>query len=66
MYGRIVDVLRLVHLTGGVFLHAEFFAPCAWRHASRPSIVVSGQRPLDTLYYVVEGEFRMQVEGQKR
>jgi len=21
------DVLRVAHLTGGVFLHAEFFAP---------------------------------------
>ena len=27
------DVLRVAHLTGGVFLHAEFFAP--WCIAAR-------------------------------
>ena len=41
------DVLRVAHLTGGVFLHAEFFAP--WCIAARlgPSIarLPSGQHP---------------------
>ena len=30
---RLSDVLRVAHLTGGVFLHAEFFAP--WCMAAR-------------------------------
>ena len=62
------DVLRVVHLTGGVFLHAEFFAP--WCLAARiaPEHCRSALGPASHLipyHYVVEGEFRMQVEGQE-
>jgi AraC-like DNA-binding protein len=61
------DVLRVVHLTGGVFMHAEFFAP--WCLAARiaPEQCGSGLGPASHLipyHYVVEGEFRLRVEGQ--
>jgi AraC-like DNA-binding protein len=59
------DVLRVVHLTGGVFLHAEFFAP--WCLAARISPEHCGLGPASHVipyHYVVEGEFRMRVEGQ--
>ena len=61
------DVLRVVHLTGGVFMHAEFFAP--WCLAARiaPEHCGSGLGPASRLipyHYVVEGEFRLRVEGQ--
>ena len=53
------DVLRVAHLTGGVFLHAEFFAP--WCMAAR--VVARALRararagiPPDLYHYVVEGE----------
>ena len=59
------DVLKVVHLTGGVFLHAEFFAP--WCLAARISPEHCGLGPASHLipyHYVVDGEFRMRVEGQ--
>jgi AraC-like DNA-binding protein len=60
------DVLRVAHLTGGVFLHADFFAP--WCIAARiprehcgPSL---GQASHLIIYhYVVEGEFHVRVDG---
>jgi AraC-like DNA-binding protein len=60
------DVLRVVHLTGGVFLHAEFFAP--WCIAARvaPEHCAPALGPASHLivyHYVVEGEFRIRVEG---
>src|SRR4026207_1237713 len=61
------DVLRVAHLTGGVFLHAAFFAPCRIsarippEHCAPPP----GPAPHSILYhYVVEGDFRIRVDGQ--
>ena len=61
------DVLRVVHLTGGVFLHAEFFAPwCIASHITpelcRP--VLGPASHLILYHYVIEGEFRLRVEGE--
>jgi len=61
------DVLRVAHLTGGVFLHAEFFAP--WCIAARlspeqctPTLGLASH--LIPYHYVVEGEFHVRVEGE--
>src|SRR5436309_11791963 len=56
------DVLRVAHLTGGVFLHADFFAP--WCMAARvgPEHCAPALGPASQLilyHYVVEGEFRI-------
>ena len=61
------DVLRVVHLTGGVFLHAEFFALwCIASHITpelcRP--VLGPASHLILYHYVIEGEFRLRVEGE--
>jgi AraC-like DNA-binding protein len=60
------DVLRVAHLTGGVFLHAEFFEP--WCVASQlkpqycePFLGLTSH--LILYHYVVEGRLRVQVEG---
>src|SRR3954469_14161780 len=62
------DVLRVAHLTGGVFLHAEFFAP--WCMAARvaPEHCSPALGPTSHLilyHYVVEGELRVRIEGEK-
>jgi AraC-like DNA-binding protein len=61
------DVLRVAHLTGGVFLHAEFFAP--WCIAARigpehcaPALGRASH--LIVYHYVVEGELRVRVDGE--
>ena len=61
------DVLRVVHLTGGVFLHADFFAP--WCLSARvapehcaPSLGLASH--LILYHYVVEGDFHIRVEGE--
>ena len=61
------DVLRVAHLTGGVFLHAEFFAP--WCIAGRlaPEHCAPALGPASHLiiyHYVIEGSFRIRVEGE--
>ena len=61
------DVLRVAHLTGGVFLHAEFFAP--WCIAARvsPEHCSPALGPASHLviyHYVVEGDLRIRVEGE--
>src|SRR5215469_14045575 len=61
------DVLRVAHLTGGVFLHAEFFAP--WCIAARvsPEHCAPALGPASHLiiyHYVVEGAFRLRIDGQ--
>src|SRR6266516_4523852 len=61
------DVLRVAHLTGGVFLHADFFAP--WCMAARvaPEHCTPALGPATHLilyHYVVEGELHIQVEGE--
>jgi AraC-like DNA-binding protein len=58
------DVLRVARLTGGVFLHAEFFAP--WCMAARvsPEHCTPALGPVSNLilyHYVVEGELRIRV-----
>lgn len=60
------DVLRVAHLTGGVFLHAEFVGP--WCMAGRvgPEQCTPMLGPASHLmpyHYVVEGEMRVRVEG---
>ena len=60
------DVLRVAHLTGGVFLHADFFAP--WCIAARVTPehcgpVLGPASHLILYHYVVEGELRLRVEG---
>ena len=62
------DVLRVAHLTGGVFLHAEFFAP--WCMAARvapehcaPALGTTSN--LILYHYVVEGELRIRVDGEE-
>jgi len=59
------DVLRVAHLTGGVFLHAEFFAP--WCMAARvaPAHCAPLLNPASDLipyHYVVEGELHVRVD----
>src|SRR5258705_5528173 len=60
------DVLRVAHLTGGVFLHAEFFAP--WCIAARVgpehcTPVLGPASHLILYHYVVEGDLHIRVEG---
>jgi AraC-like DNA-binding protein len=62
------DVLRVAHLTGGVFLHAQFFAP--WCIAARvaPEHCAPALGPASHLiiyHYVVEGDLHIRVEGQE-
>jgi len=61
------DVLRVARLTGGVFLHADFFAP--WCIAARvsPEHCSPALGPASHMiiyHYVVEGEFLLRLEGQ--
>ena len=61
------DVLRVAHLTGGVFLHADFHAP--WCMAARvaPEHCAPALGPVSHLilyHYVVEGELRIRVDGE--
>jgi cupin len=58
------DVLRVAHLTGGVFLHAEFFAP--WCMAARvpPEHCGPALGPASHLiiyHYIVDGEVRVRM-----
>jgi AraC-like DNA-binding protein len=62
------DVLRVAHLTGGVFLHADFSAP--WCMAARvaPEHCAPALGPASHLvlyHYVVEGELRIRVDGEE-
>jgi AraC-like DNA-binding protein len=61
------DVLRVAQLTGGVFLHAEFFAP--WCIAARVSPehcmpALGAASHLIVYHYVIEGELRVRVDGE--
>jgi len=61
------DVLRVAHLTGGVFLQAEFFAPwcIATRVAPEHCAPALGRASHLIIYhYVVEGDLRIRVEGE--
>ncbi|HEY7662153.1 MAG TPA: AraC family transcriptional regulator [Xanthobacteraceae bacterium] len=61
------DVLRVAQLTGGVFLHAEFFAP--WCIATRisPEHCAPALGPASHLmifHYIVEGDLRIRIAGE--
>ena len=61
------DVLRVAHLTGGVFLHADFSAP--WCMAARvaPEHCAPALGPTSHMilyHYVVEGELNIRVDGE--
>jgi AraC-like DNA-binding protein len=61
------DVLRVAHLTGGVFLHADFFAP--WCMAARvaPEHCSPALGPASHLilyHYVVDGELHVRIDGE--
>src|SRR5436309_44759 len=61
------DVLRVAHLTGGVFLHADFYAP--WCMAARvgPEHCAPALGPTSHLilyHYIVEGELHIRIEGE--
>ncbi len=61
------DVLRVAHLVGGVFLHAEFSAP--WCMAARiaPEHCAPVMGPASHLivyHYIVEGGLLLRVEGE--
>ena len=56
------DVLRVAHLTGGVFLHAEFFAPSCIATRLAPEHCAPALGPASHLiifHYVVEGELHL-------
>jgi AraC-like DNA-binding protein len=62
------DVLRVANLTGGVFLHADFFAP--WCIVARVSPehcapAVGPASHLIVYHYVVEGDLHIRVEGER-
>ena len=62
------DVLRVVHLTGGVFLHAEFFAPwCIASHLTPEHCapLLGPASHLILYHYVIEGELHVRVEGEE-
>jgi AraC-like DNA-binding protein len=59
------DVLRVAHLTGGVFLHADFFAPWCMSARVTPEHCGPALGPTSHLilyHYVVEGELHVQIE----
>jgi AraC-like DNA-binding protein len=60
------DVLRVAHLTGGVFLQADFFAPWCMaasipREHCGPTLGPASH--LIIYHYVIEGELHVRVEG---
>jgi AraC-like DNA-binding protein len=62
------DVLRVAHLTGGVFLHAEFFAP--WCIAARVgpehcAPLLGRASHLIIYHYVVEGDLHIRIDGER-
>src|SRR6202045_1619838 len=61
------EVLRVAHLTGGVFLHADFFAPwCIASHVGPEHCapLLPPSTHLILYHYVGEGDFRIRVEGE--
>ena len=62
------DVLRVAHLTGGVFLRAEFFAPRCISSRLTPehcSPVLGPASHMMIFHYVAEGEVHIQIEGEQ-
>jgi AraC-like DNA-binding protein len=61
------DVLRVAHLTGGVFMHADFFAPWCMGGRIAPALCSPGLGPASHLipyHYVVEGELHIRVDNE--
>jgi AraC-like DNA-binding protein len=62
------DVLRVVRLQGGVFLHAEFTAPwCIFSQFTREDFgrLLQGAEHLVLYHYVVEGQLRAQIPNRE-
>ncbi len=62
------DVLRIAHLTGGLFLHADFTAPWCMSARVGPEHCAPSLGPTSHLilyHYVVEGELHVRVEGEE-
>ena len=62
------DVLRVARLSGGVFLHAEFFEPwCMAAHVSpdQCSAFLGPTSHVILYHYVVEGRLRVRLGGEK-
>lgn len=62
------DVLRVAHLTGGVFLRAEFFAPWCIMSRLTPehcSPVLGPASHMMIFHYVAEGDLHIQIEGER-
>ena len=63
------DVLRVAHLTGGVFLHADFYAPWCMSARVPPEQCAPALGPASHLilyHYVIEGELHVRIEGEDR
>jgi AraC-like DNA-binding protein len=63
------DVLRVVRLKGGVFLHAEFTAPWCIQAQIAPEdcgTLLGGVEHLVLYHYVVEGRLRAQILARWR
>jgi hypothetical protein len=63
------DVLRVVRLKGGVFLHAEFTAPWCIQAQIAPEdcgTLLGGVEHLVLYHYVVEGRLRAQIPARWR
>src|SRR5262249_58302882 len=61
------DVLRVAHLTGGAFLHADFFAPWCMSARVPPEQCQPALGPASHIilyHYVVEGDLRIRVGGE--
>jgi AraC-like DNA-binding protein len=61
------DVLRVAQLTGGVYLHADFFAPWCIMARVTPQHCGPALGPnahLIPYHYVVDGECHVQIEGE--
>ena len=62
------DVLRVAHLSGGVFLNAEFFEPWCIAAQLNPKYCAPFLGPTSHLilyHYVVDGRLKVQVEGEE-
>lgn len=62
------DVLRVAHLTGGVFLHAEFFEPWCVVSQLKPEYCAPFLGPTSHLilyHYVAEGKLQVKLEGEE-
>jgi AraC-like DNA-binding protein len=61
------DVLRVAQLTGGVFLHADFFAPWCLSARVPPEQCQPALGPATHMilfHYIVDGVLRIRVEGE--